>query len=133
MKTTTSINNPDFSYVDFSDESYDPLLYAEQAKQNYTPVDTVNILKQTGKGKINETKMLPMTLYTDSFTAEQVVLLLDMIRFCMERSAECKSDDASEFSFNVHIKNRSRSDFVVSIGDESQEPIAYTKDVYIGH
>lgn len=133
MKTTSSINNPDFSVVDFSDEEYDPFAYLENAKRTYIPVDTENILKQVSKGKINETKMLPMTLYTDTFTAEQIILLLDMIRFCMERSAEEKSDDATEFTFNVHIKNRSRSDFIVSVGDEAQEPIAYSKDVYIGH
>lgn len=89
-------------------------------------------IERTGSG-LNETKMIPITLMTDTTTATQISLLLEMIRYCMEKSSEGKSDDNKEFTMTLHIKNRSNSNLVFSIGDEPMPAIAYEKDVYIGH
>lgn len=69
-----------------------------------------------------ETKMLPFTIMTDGNTATQVVMLLEMIRYCMENSKDIidtKTGEAKEYDIHLKIRNRGKSNFLVSIGDES--------------
>jgi hypothetical protein len=83
-----------------------------------------------------ETKMVPMTIMTDSNTATQVVMLLEMIRYCMENSKEIidsTNGEAKEYDIHLKIRNRGKSNFLVSIGDESMSPLPVSeKPWFIG-
>lgn len=79
----------------------------------------------------NETKLVPVTIATDGNTATQVVMLLEMIRYCMENSAnviDTSNGEAKEYDIRLKIRNRGKSNFLVSIGDESMPPIPVSEN-----
>jgi hypothetical protein len=78
-----------------------------------------------------ETKMLPFTIMTDGNTATQVVMLLEMIRYCMENSSEIvdsRTGEAKEYDIHLKVRNRGKSNFLVSIGDEPMAAIPVSEE-----
>ena len=63
-------------------------------------------------------------------------MLLEMVRYCMENSKEIvdtTTGEAKEYSINLKIRNRGKSSFLVSIGDEPMPPIPVpNEDYFIG-
>lgn len=94
---------------------------------------TVEARKDTlpKRRSFDETRMVPFTVTTDVNTATQVMMLLEMIRYCMENSKEVldtTTGEAKEYSITLKVRNRSKTPFVISIGDEPMPPIPFTKD-----
>lgn len=71
-------------------------------------------------------RMVPVTITTDGTTATQILMLLGIIRYCMESSREVldpKTGEAKEYRIDLRVKNRGRSGLLVSVGDESVQAI----------
>lgn len=78
-----------------------------------------------------ETKMLPFTIMTDGNTATQVVMLLEMIRYCMENSKDVidtRTGEAKEYDIHLKVRNRGKSNFLVSIGDEPMAALPVSEE-----
>jgi hypothetical protein len=78
-----------------------------------------------------ETKMLPFTIMTDGNTATQVVMLLEMIRYCMENSKnviDTRTGEAKEYDIHLKVRNRGKSNFLVSIGDEPMAALPVSEE-----
>lgn len=78
-----------------------------------------------------ETKMVPITLMTDGNTATQVMMLLEMIRYCMENSkdiVDTTTGESKEYDIHLKVRNRGHSNFLISIGDEPMEPLPVSED-----
>lgn len=77
-------------------------------------------------------KIVPLRLLTDAPTATDVIALLGMIRWAMEKSGNDPKGELS-FNFSVNCKNRSNSPFLVSIGDIAVEPIPVQFEFQVGN
>ena len=80
-----------------------------------------------------DVKAVPVTIYTDGNTATQVLMLLEMLRYCMEGSREVldtTTGEAKEYKMTVRVRNRGKTDFMVSVGDETLPPIPLAEDDY---
>lgn len=78
-----------------------------------------------------ETKMLPFTIMTDGNTATQVMMLLEMIRYCMENSKDVidsRTGEAKEYDIHLKVRNRGKSNFLVSIGDEPMAALPVSEE-----
>lgn len=78
-----------------------------------------------------ETKMLPFTIMTDGNTATQVMMLLEMIRYCMENSKDVidsRTGEAKEYDIHLKVRNRGKSNFLVSIGDEAMAALPVSEE-----
>lgn len=103
----------------------------------FVPVESSeNANSNEKKSSFADTKMVPLTLLTDGNTATQVLMLLEMVRYCMENSkdiVDTTTGEAKEYSINLKIRNRGKSSFLVSIGDEPMPPIPVpNEDYFIG-
>ena len=116
---------PDASSIDV--DGFSPLAPASAAaSSNMRKVG----VERTGSA-FKETKMLPLTLMTDGNTATQVVMLLEMIRYCMEKSKEIidsGTGEAKEYDIHLKVRNRGKSNFLVSMGDESMEALPVSEE-----
>lgn len=77
-------------------------------------------------------KIVPLRLLTDASTATDVIALLGMIRWAMEKSGNDPKGELS-FNFSVNCKNRSNSPFLISIGDIAVEPIPVQCEFQVGN
>lgn len=78
-----------------------------------------------------ETKMLPFTIMTDGNTATQVMMLLEMIRYCMENSKEVvdtSTGEAKEYDIHLKVRNRGKSNFLVAIGDQPMDALPTSEE-----
>ena len=86
------------------------------------------------RGSFNDVKMLPVTFTTDSTTATQVLMLLEVIRYCLEGSKEVVDSvtgEAKPYEFTVKVRNRGKTDFIVSVGDDSLPPIPVPDEPFL--
>ena len=100
----------------------------------FIPVESSDAKKpEVSKSSFIDTKMVPITLMTDGNTATQVIMLLEMVRYCMENSKDVldtTTGEAKEYSINLKVRNRGKSSFLVSIGDEPMPPIPVPNEEY---
>lgn len=90
-------------------------------------------MERTGDD-FNKTKMVPFMIATDGNTATQVAMLLEMIRYCMENSRDVLDTATGESkTYDIHLKvrNRGKSPFVVSIGDEPMPPLPLPEEPFL--
>ena len=74
-------------------------------------------------------KYIPVHFLTDVSTATDVLALFGMIRWAMERSAT----NDKEYEFNVRIRNRNGSPFLVGMGNVSIPKVAVQNEFSIGN
>lgn len=105
-------------------------------KNGYSNSERMSKIERSGNAFM-ETKMLPFTIMTDGNTATQVVMLLEMIRYCMENSKEIidsRTGEAKEYDIHLKVRNRGKSNFLVSIGDEPMAALPVSEEPwYIGN
>lgn len=105
-------------------------------KNGYPNSERTSKIERSGNAFM-ETKMLPFTIMTDGNTATQVVMLLEMIRYCMENSKEVidsRTGEAKEYDIHLKVRNRGKSNFLVSIGDEPMAALPVSEEPwYIGN
>lgn len=74
-------------------------------------------------------KVIPVHFLTDAPTGAQVMTMLGMVRWAMEKSAK----NGKEISFKVVVNNRNDSPFLVGMGDVSIPKVAVQDFVEIGN
>jgi len=74
-------------------------------------------------------KVIPVNFLTDAPTGAQVMAMLGMVRWAMEKS----SKTGKEISFKVVVNNRNDSPFLVGMGDVSIPKVAVQDCVEIGN
>jgi len=77
-------------------------------------------------------KIVPIRLLADASTATDIIALLGMIRWAMNKSSEDPKGELN-FNFNVNCSNRNKSPLLISIGDISIEPIPIQSEFHIGN
>lgn len=98
-----------------------------------TQDDARTRLERTGDD-FNKARMVPFMVTTDGNTATQVAMLLEMIRYCMENSKDVLDTTTGESkTYDIHLKvrNRGKSPFVVSIGDEPMPPLPLPEEPFL--
>lgn len=102
-------------------------------KNEYYNSERMSKMERLGNAFM-ETKMLPFTIMTDGNTATQVVMLLEMIRYCMENSKEVidsRTGEAKEYDIHLKVRNRGKSNFLVSIGDEPMAALPVSEEPWL--
>ena len=104
--------------------------------QDEIPQEMKDALKESVSNPVNEVKMLPFVVTTDSYTAVQLMQLLEMVRYCMEQSEkviDSQTGESKEFELKLKVRNRGKSKFLISIGNESLPPIPQVEEFRIGN
>lgn len=95
--------------------------------------DYVRKMQKSGKKSTQSPpKIVPVRILADASTATDVIALLGMVRWAMEKSAADPKGELS-FSFTVNCKNRSGNPFLVSIGDIAVEPVPVQAEFQVGN
>ena len=74
-------------------------------------------------------RVIPVNLLTDTPTATQLLAMLGMVRWAMEKS----SSTGKEVTFKVRVANRNDSPFLVGMGDVAIPRVAPQDCVDIGN
>lgn len=76
-------------------------------------------------------KIVPVRILSDASVATDVIALLGMVRWAMEKSAASGGDRS--YDFRVTCRNRSGSPLLVSIGDIAVNPIPVQDEFQVGN
>ena len=88
--------------------------------------------KNINKSTKLPSKIIPISLLTDASTATDIIALLGMIKWAMEKSSKDETGKLS-YDFDITCKNRSKSPLLISIGDISVDAIPVQEKFQIGN
>jgi len=87
--------------------------------------------QNNGSGELLPPRVIPVHFYTDTPTASQVLALLGMVRWCMEKCAS--ADDERTYDIKLTVSNRGKSPFLVDMGNKDIMAVPVTTDYKIGN
>lgn len=120
------------------DKTAEPIVKSQFDNTDISQVPS-SVLKQfsahpnTHSQQLLESRFININVASDKSTIVQLITLLGMIRYGLEKSGEGKEGENKTFKFTISLKNRNNSPLMIGIGEDAIPSIPINDEYFIGN